>query len=78
MNKMKKRFIALLVVFTSIISFLPVGFSGQAAKCSYYKRRCNCHTSICDGSTTALTATTDTTNQEEIYTTTLMHKTDLI
>ena len=33
MNKMRKRFIALLVVFTSIISFLPIqfGFSGQAA-----------------------------------------------
>jgi hypothetical protein len=30
MNKMKKKFIALLVVLTSIMSFLPVGFSGQA------------------------------------------------
>ena len=32
MRKVKNRFIASLVVFTSIISFLPVGFSGQAAK----------------------------------------------
>ena len=31
MNKMKKRFIALLVIFTSIISFLPAGLKGQAA-----------------------------------------------
>lgn len=29
---MKKKFIALLVTFTSAISFLPVGFNGQAAK----------------------------------------------
>lgn len=32
MSKIKSRFIALLVVFTSIISFLPVGFGGQAVK----------------------------------------------
>lgn len=31
MRKIKNRFTALLMIFTSIISFLPVGFSGQAA-----------------------------------------------
>lgn len=31
MRKTKKKFIAMLAVFTSIVSFLPVGFSGQAA-----------------------------------------------
>ncbi|MFT8351239.1 N-acetylmuramoyl-L-alanine amidase family protein [Clostridium saccharoperbutylacetonicum] len=32
MREMKKRFVALLIVFTSIVSFLPVGFSGHEAK----------------------------------------------
>ena len=68
MNKMKNRFVALLVIFTSIISFLPVGFSGQAAKAATIGTDATSIQVNVTGSTTALTARTDTTTNEEIYT----------
>jgi len=67
MNKMKNKFIALLVAFTSIVSFSTVGFSGQAADAATIGTDATTIQVNVTGSTTALTATTDTVTQEEIY-----------
>src|SRR5471030_576106 len=69
MSKMGKKFMALLVIFTSIISFLPVGFKGQAANAATIGTDATTIQVNVSGSTTALTARTDTTTKEEIYTT---------
>jgi hypothetical protein len=68
MRKMKKKFIALLVVFTSIISFLPVGFNGQAAKADVVTDASTVRINV-DGSSTPLTTRTDSTiTDATIYT----------
>jgi len=66
MRKIKNRFIALLVVFTSVVSFLPVGFGGQTA---------NAATSVANtirvrisNATTELPSRIDSTSNEKIYT----------
>jgi glucan-binding YG repeat protein len=69
MNKMKNKFIALLVVFTSITSFLPVEFSGQVADAATISANATAIQVYVDGSTTALTPTTTTTANETIYST---------
>jgi len=66
MNKMGKRFMALLVVFTSIISFLPVGFGGQAANAAADPTAVKVYI---NSNKDQLTPRTDTTTNEEIYTT---------
>ncbi|AQS11898.1 toxin A [Clostridium saccharobutylicum] len=66
MNKLHKRFIAMLVIFTSLISFLPVKFGGQVAKAD---EGTDIQVSA-DGSTTPLPSTVDTSTSknEVIYT----------
>ena len=66
MRKIKNRFIALLVVFTSIISFLPIGFSGQAAKAATSDAT-NVRVRI-SKQTSDLPSRTDSTSNEKIYT----------
>lgn len=39
MSKIKKKFIALIVVFTSIISLLPLGFNSEVAKRMIYLQK---------------------------------------
>lgn len=68
MSKINKRFIALLVVFTSIISFLPVGFSGQANAAAVSSAGTTIQVNI-TGNPKALTATTDTVTNKQTYTT---------
>ena len=71
MNKIKKRFVAMLVVFTSIISFLPVGFGGQAANAASTDVSTDA-TSVrvnVDKSSTPLTTRSDSEIKETIYTT---------
>lgn len=69
MSKIKNRFIALLMVFTSIISFLPAGFGGQAALAATIGTDATTIQVNITGNATALTPRTDTTTTEEIYTT---------
>ena len=69
MNKVKNRFIALLVVFTSIISFLPVGFSGQAAKADDITDATTVRVNI-TGENSQLTSRVDSTTNQTIYSTT--------
>lgn len=65
MRKIKKNFIALLMVFTSIVSFLP----GQAAKADVVTDASTSRINV-DGSSTPLTRRVDSTSpQEEIYNT---------
>ncbi|OOM74549.1 cadherin-like beta sandwich domain-containing protein [Clostridium sp. BL-8] len=68
MKKMKKRVMALLVVFTSIISFFPAEFIGQAANAATTSTATAIQVSV-DGSSTPITPTTDTSgsNPETIY-----------
>ncbi|MVX63922.1 cell wall-binding protein [Clostridium chromiireducens] len=68
MEKMKKRFIALLVIFTSIISFLPEGFIEQAVSAATIGTDATAITVTADGA--KLTPRTDTTTSEKIYSTT--------
>lgn len=68
MKKINKKFIALLVIFTSIMSFLPVGFSGESAKADILTDATTSRINI-DGSSTSLTRRTDNTIKEEIYNT---------
>jgi len=68
MNKMKNRFLALLVVFTSIISFLSVGFGGQAANAAATGTDPTA-VKVYTDSNSELTPRTDTTTKEVIYTT---------
>jgi glucan-binding YG repeat protein len=70
MNRINRRFIALLVVFTSIISFLPVQFNKQIANASTITSEATTIKVYVDGSSTELTATTDSTTDEKIYSTT--------
>lgn len=67
MNKLHKRFIAMLVIFTSLISFLPIRFGGQVAKAA--TEGADIQVSAY-GSTTPLSSTVDTTTSknEVIYT----------
>lgn len=69
MKKMKKRVMALLVVFTSIISFFPAEFIGQAANAATTSTATAIQVSV-DGSSTPIAPTTDTSgsNPETIYT----------
>jgi len=69
MNKMKNRFIASLVVFTSIISFLSVGFDGQSVNAATIGTDATTIQVNVTGSATPLTVRADTTTNEEIYTT---------
>lgn len=69
MNRIKNRFIALLVVFTSILSLFPVGFSGQGVKAATVDSKATTIQVNVTGSATALTARTDATTSEQIYTT---------
>jgi|GEM_PF-1696854 len=55
MGKIKNKFIASLVVFTSIISFLPVGFSGQAANAADANADATAITIFAAGTATKLT-----------------------
>lgn len=68
MKKMKKRVMALLVVFTSMISFFPVEFIGQAANAATSSSATAIQVSV-DGSSTPITPTTDTSGSttEIIY-----------
>jgi glucan-binding YG repeat protein len=70
MRIMKNKFIALLMVFTSIVSFLPVGFSGQAVRAAYTApaEATDVRVNV-DGTSTPLTQRTDSTIKETIYTT---------
>lgn len=68
MRKINKKFIALLMVFTSVVSFLPVGFSGQEAKADVLTDASTSRINV-DGSSTSLTRRTDSTINEEIYNT---------
>ncbi|OOM16473.1 cadherin-like beta sandwich domain-containing protein [Clostridium saccharobutylicum] len=67
MNKLHKRFIAMLVIFTSLISFLPMRFGGQVAKAA--TEGADIQVSAY-GSTTPITSTVDTSTSknEVIYT----------
>lgn len=70
MRKMKNKFIALLVVFTSIISFLPAGFGGQTAKAADITIPEEARIHVYDGSgnvPTEITAATDSKNGEQYY-----------
>jgi glucan-binding YG repeat protein len=70
MSKMRNKFIALFVVLTSIISFLPVEFGGQVAKAATTVNTDATSVQVnVTGSTTALTPRTDSTTNEQIYTT---------
>ncbi|WP_297424160.1 cadherin-like beta sandwich domain-containing protein [Clostridium sp.] len=69
MSKTKKKFIGLLVVFTSIVSFLPVGFSGQAARADDVADATTVRVNV-TGENTQLTSTVDPTTNETIYSTT--------
>jgi len=68
MRKIKNRFIALLVVFTSIIAFIPAElFDGQAANAATISSDANAILVYNAGQTTALTATTETTSNDSVY-----------
>jgi len=71
MKKMGKRFMALLVVFTSIMSFLPAGFGGLVAKAADFTTDAATVRVNIDGDTTSLPSRTDTSTstRELIYTT---------
>lgn len=69
MSKMKKKFMALLIVFTSIISFLPVGFSGQAANADAYSDAKTIRVNI-TGEGNKLPLKVDAVTGEKIYSTT--------
>ncbi len=69
MNKIKNKVIALLVVFTSIISFLPVGFGGQAVSAATIGAEATTVQVSITGDKAPLIATIDATTKEEIYTT---------
>lgn len=66
MNKLHKRFIAMLVIFTSLISFLPMKFGEQVAKAATAGTDIEVTT---ESSTTPLTPAVDSSTQETIYTT---------
>ncbi len=68
MRKIKKKFIALLMVFTSIVSFLPIGFSGQAAKADIATDASTSRINV-DGSSAALTSRTGDDTEGTIYNT---------
>lgn len=69
MKKTGNKFIALLVVFTSLISFLPVGFGGQAANAADISADATSVRVNIDGDPTPLTTRTDTKINEKIFVT---------
>ncbi|WP_271814416.1 N-acetylmuramoyl-L-alanine amidase family protein [Clostridium beijerinckii] len=69
MSKIENRFIALLVVFTSIVSFFSLGFLGQVAKADDIADAQVVTVNI-TGENTALTSRIDPTTKEVIYSTT--------
>lgn len=69
MSKINKRFIALLVAFTSAISFLPVGFGGHTADAATVSSDATTIQVNVTGNATALKSTTDTVTNKETYTT---------
>ena len=70
MKKMGKKFMALLVVFTSIMSFLPAGFGGLVAKAATISADATTVQAYETGSATVLPVRTDSVTKETIYTTT--------
>jgi len=64
MRKIKNRFTALLMVFTSIISFLPVGFSGQAASAAASLTQVSVYTT---DNKVKLVAKTDDVIKQDVY-----------
>jgi len=72
MRKTKNRFLAFLVVFTSIVSFLPVGFSGQEAKAatnSMIDAAVVTQVRVDGYSESTITPRTDSDTNEKIYNT---------
>ena len=72
MNKIKNKIIALLVVFMSIISFFPVGFSGQVANAAEDPTAVKVYI---NNNKDQLIPRTDTAAKEEIYSTEVMQST---
>lgn len=66
MKKVGKKFMALLMVFASIISFLPAGFGGQAANAASDPTAVKVYIT---GNKIQLTSRIDSATQEEIYST---------
>lgn len=69
MKKVGKKFMALLMVFASIISFLPAGFGGQAANAANISTDSTTVQAYETGSPTPLPVRTDSVTKEIIYTT---------
>lgn len=69
MSKIKSRFIALLVLFTSVVSFFSVGFGGQVANAATIPSDATAIQVYVTGSTTPLTPKNDGTDNEDIYST---------
>jgi len=67
MRTIKNRFIALLVVFTSVVSFLPVGFGGQTANAAATSVANTIRVRV-SNATTELPSRTNSTSNEKIYT----------
>lgn len=70
MSKIKNRFIALLMVFTSIISFLPAGLGGQTAMAADSTSEATTIRVNITGQSSKLPSRVDTTTSEKIYSTT--------
>lgn len=68
MSKIKKRFIALIVVFTSIISLIPLGFNSEVAKADDIPAEATASRVNLDGTMTPLPSRIDSNTQEEIHT----------
>lgn len=67
MNKMGKKVMALLVVLTSIISFFPAEFIGQAVNAATTTSDPTAIYVYNANATTPITATTDTTTNKAVY-----------
>lgn len=72
MRKLKNRFIALLMIFTSIISFLPAGFGGQAAMAADSTSEATTIRVNITGQSSKLPSRVDTATSEKIYSTTAL------